>query len=140
MARFNQLGQWTLQGDEQDLMFKTGEQKSAPDYDSKDLKKGADVINEQFVTMDMQVSTDKHGQKLQPTDEELFGHLVVSEEELQKRDQQWETTISDNLNKVREPVDNLNKNERLDFKWEDGKSFNDYLSEAEVAERNKTVG
>ena len=139
MARFNQWGQWSLDGDEKDLMFKTAE-KRTKEAKPEELSKGKDIIGEQFANMDMSNKVDRNGNKLQPTDEELFGHLVVSKEQLEKKEQEWRDTFNKHFRGSGENVDHLNKSEKLDFEWEDGKSFNDYLSEKEVSERNKIVG
>jgi len=105
----------------------------------KKLKKGIDAIEDQFSNIGFQTKIDGNGNKLQPSDKELFGHLVVSEEELQKREDHWNNTFNRHLSGINKPIDELNKNDKLDFNWEDGKSFNDYLSEKEVDKRNKSI-
>ena len=75
----------------------------------------------------------------QATDEELFGHLVVSEEEMEKAEKDWENLIKDTLNAARQPIDDKNKN-GLDEAWESGKSFNELLDEEEVKKRDMFVG
>ena len=41
----------------------------------------------------------------QPTDEELFGGLVVSEEEMEKREKDWQNKINDFYKAVQKPVE-----------------------------------
>jgi hypothetical protein len=68
--------------------------------------------------------------KLQATDEELFNHLVMSEEQLKKAEQDYQQR----LNKWYEQVNNNVDNKDVD--WGDGKSFNDTLTEEERLQRN----
>lgn len=42
----------------------------------------------------------------QATDEQLFGHLVVSEEELAKKQKDWEETINNFYKEANKPIDN----------------------------------
>jgi hypothetical protein len=107
--------------------------------ESKPLKKtgkGADIIGEQFEAM---VSDITQGFKQpgirQPTDQELFGHLVVSEEELAKREADWNNLLIEWECLVK----SAKVDENQDEEWGNGKSFNSTLSEEELAERNKYV-
>ena len=72
--------------------------------------------------------------KLQATDEELFGHLVKSEEELKKAEEDY----NNKLNKWFKEVNNNIDNKKSD--WASGKSFNSTLTEQERLSRNMHLG
>jgi hypothetical protein len=106
----------------------------------KPLAKGADVAREALTTGDLPVLAQA---KPQPTDQELFGHLVKTEEQAKVEDARWKDGIKQNLIELSGPVDHLNKS-KIEVKWSYGKSFNsllkERLSEKEIAERNMHVG
>ena len=104
---------------------------------SRPLKKGmkgADIAD-QFKDMlpELREGID---QMRQPTDEELFGHLVVTEEELEKREKNWENLLVEWERMVKSTQVDKNQNEE----WGNGRSFNSYLSDEELEERKKYVG
>jgi len=74
----------------------------------------------------------------QPTDKEMFGHLIPSEEQLRKAQEDWENRFK--TLGFRGPVDGLNKSKVSDREWKTGKSFNSLLSEEEKKERNQYIG
>jgi hypothetical protein len=121
-VKFNSLGQW-----------------STPPAETlkKTLPKGADVSKEAVSAGNVPILQDA---KKQPTDEEMFGHLVVTEEMAKKHEQDWEDTIARNLREVRKPIDKLNKSAVDDRVWEPGKSFNSMLTDEEKRQRNKDLG
>ena len=49
------------------------------------------------------------GAPTQPTDQQLFGHLVVSKEELKSRESKWENCFNDFYKSVHTPVESQNK-------------------------------
>lgn len=73
----------------------------------------------------------------QPTNEEMFGHLVVSAEEITKKEENWKNRMQKTANALYQPIDHLNKSAVSDKSWGTGKSFNSMLSEEELKERNK---
>lgn len=83
------------------------------------------------------VRSAKAGKNRQPTNEELFGHLVPSEEQVEKADKDWENRFNDHFDLANIKCDHLNRREELEDAWQDGKSFNDILEEEEVAKRDK---
>ena len=104
------------------------------------LKKGIDVAAEALMTghiPELLGSPPK-----QPTNEQLFGHLVVSEEMAKAKELKWENTIKDTFNEARKPIDHLNKTD-VDIEWGYGTSFNQILkgqiSDEEMTERNMSV-
>lgn len=66
----------------------------------------------------------------QPTDEQMFGHLVPTEEQVKKAKEEWENRINKSLTmpNIGAPLD--------DEEWGTGKSFNSTLSRAEILKRN----
>ena len=78
-----------------------------------------------------------HGAQRQPTDEEMFGHLVVSEEQVAKAKDEWDNTLQGFYDAARKPV--LKKSED-DVDWGSGKSFNSTLSDEERLKRNMHTG
>ncbi len=74
----------------------------------------------------------------QPTDEQLFGHLVVSEEQLKKAEDDWHNTLQNFYSAANAPV--LKKNDNEEEEWASGKSFNSTLTEEERLERNMYKG
>lgn len=75
--------------------------------------------------------------QLQPTDEELFGSLVVDPEQMAKAEKEWENTIQNFYSKeaVKLPT------EDPDTGWVSGKSFNEcFLTEEEKTKRNMHTG
>lgn len=79
----------------------------------------------------------------QATNEELFGHLIKSKEEINKMEKDWENFFNDTMQEARKNVDNRVKRvlppELQEQEWHGG-SYNDMLSEEEVKERDKYVG
>jgi hypothetical protein len=138
MAKFNQGGQWSLTGDENTLLFKTGEKRQAGknevierrkvDPNSEEAKKLFEALAKAIVS----------GAPKQPTNEELFGHLVVSEESLQKAEDDWNNKINDFYTEAAKPLEKQDSRENLD--WGNGKSFNDSLSPEELEERKNHIG
>lgn len=69
----------------------------------------------------------------QPTDEQMFGHLVPAEEELQKAANEWDNKIDGFYKAAQTPI--IPK-EKEQLEWGDGASFNDSISEEERLKRN----
>lgn len=75
------------------------------------------------------------GAPAQPTDEQLFGHLVPTEEQVEKAEKKWDGTFNDFFKEVNKPVDpQTNVHE-----W-GRKPIMDELSDEERAEWNTHIG
>lgn len=74
-----------------------------------------------------------HNAPKQPTDEELFGHLVVTEEMVKKAQQDWENKMNSTFDAMKAPIIS---EEDQDHEWGTGKSFNESLSREELEKRN----
>jgi hypothetical protein len=73
-----------------------------------------------------------HNAPKQPTDMEMFGHLLVTEEQIQKKKQDWENSLQKNIDDLNAPINPGNE----DADWGSGKSFNSTLTEEERLKRN----
>ena len=107
-------------------LYKTGqvEQQEHPLSKPISSKKGSDIVSD----LSCLIKSIKEDSPKQPTDEQLFGHLVVTEEELEKRQKKWENTILNWFKEVNEPIEKINKND-----WQpSGESFLKSLSEEEL--------
>jgi hypothetical protein len=76
-----------------------------------------------------------HGAQSQPTDEQMFGHLVVTEEMAKKSKEDWEGSMNKSLTHPR-----ITKEEDEETEWGSGQSFNSTLTEAERLKRNMHTG
>lgn len=74
------------------------------------------------------------GAPKQPTDEEMFGALVVSQEQIDAAEKAYETKIADFYTMANKPL--TGKTQVPDEEWASGKSFNSTLSKEELAKRN----
>jgi len=81
-------------------------------------------------------NTILHNAPKQPTDLEMFGHLLVTEEELQKKEADWENKVQKNISDLNEPINSDNQEEE----WGTCKSFNESLSDEERYKRNMFTG
>ena len=77
-----------------------------------------------------------HNAPKQPTDEELFGHLVVSEEMAKKAEENWNTKMNSAFEAMKAPII---KQEDEDHEWATGKSFNESLTREELEKRNMYI-
>lgn len=109
-------------------------------YEKPALKKGIDVVSEALTTGYLPTMGEI---PIQPSDAQLFGHLVKSEEEIKKADEKWQSGNKEGLREASKPIDHLNKT-TIKSDWGYGKSFNsiikDELTKEELAERNSFVG
>jgi hypothetical protein len=115
---------------------KVGEPEAAESRPlSKNSHKGGEkVTKEDLLTDANKIITGFLSKGIaQATDEQLFGHLVVSEEQIKKSEEDWTNTFNNFFNQVNKNVDNI------DHEWGDGKSFNSKLSEQELAARNSFI-
>jgi len=106
----------------------------------KPLAKGADVVKEVLTTGELPILQDAGKQ---PTDEQMFGHLVKTEAQVAVEDAHWKDGAKRSMVEASKPIDKLNKS-TVKATWSYGKSFNsllkDELSEKEIAERNSYIG
>jgi hypothetical protein len=102
------------------------------------FKKGADVVNEFLKTCTKSILQDI---PKQPTNEQMFGHLVKTEAEVKAINKKWENNIN-NYRELYKPIDHLNKSKITD-EWGQGKSFNsllkEQLSKEELTQRNMCI-
>jgi len=78
-----------------------------------------------------------HNAPKQPTDEEMFGHLVVSEEQVAKAKADWYNKLQGFYDAAMKPVI---PEEEQELEWGSGKSFNSTLSDQERLKRNMYTG
>lgn len=74
----------------------------------------------------------------QPTDQELFGHLVVSEEQVERAKAEFENRMQNTIAKLHTPI--VGKTYEEEDAWASGKSFNETLSKEELIKRNMFTG
>jgi hypothetical protein len=142
MAVFNRNGQWSLTGNEENLLFKTGGRKSSG-VEALPERRSIDTSSEEAEQYFAQLAKSaligsKQSGLRQATDEELFDHLVVSEEQVQKAEQDWNNQINDFYTEATKPLEKQDSKENLD--WGNGRSFNDSLTPEELAKRNRHIG
>lgn len=78
------------------------------------------------------------GAPKQPTDEEMFGHLVVSQEQIDKAKADFDNKIVDFFKEAQKPISG--QTEVIDEEWATGKSFNSMLSKSDLEKRNMYLG
>lgn len=107
---------------------------------NKSFQKGAEVAKEALTTGNLPILRDAPPQ---PTNEQLFGHLVPTEETLKKNESDWDNRFKNHFDGLKQKIDHLNKSKVDDKKWGYGKSFNSLLkselSEEEMTARNMDV-
>lgn len=106
----------------------------------KPLAKGADVVQEVLLTGNLPIMVQA---KPQPTNEEMFGHLVKTQKEIDAAEARYQSGNKSVVEELSKPVDHLNKS-KIDTSWGYGQSFNsllkDKLTDKEIAERNAYTG
>ena len=138
MAKFNQGGQWTITGSEDTLLFKTGEKRHSGKNELIERKKVDPNSEEAKRFFDELAKSILSGAPKQPTDERLFGHLVVSEEQVQKAEQEWNDKLNGFYEEAAKPLEKQDSMKNTE--WGSGKSFNDSLAPEELEKRNKHIG
>lgn len=115
-------------------------QDSFPAGNVKDANKGGDKVTpEQLRKEAMDIVYQAHnGPGRQATDEELFGDLVKSQEEIDQMEKSWNNYINDFYKAATQPIEQQDSKDNSD--WGNGGKFNDMLSPEELAKRNMTVG
>ena len=137
MMKVSQNGQWSLAGSEDTLLFKTGENQPAGQNEVIERRK-VDPNSEEGkkIFADFAKSIIDSTPK-QPTDEEMFGYLTVSEEQLQKAEDEWNGRLGGFYEAAAEPLEKQDSKENLE--WGSCKSFNDDIEEEELQKRNMHV-
>ena len=112
----------------------------------RDCHKGGEHVTKDELRKEAEkiIQSARQGPLAQATDEQLFGHLVKSNEELEQMEKDWENFFNDTLGEARKPVDEKVAKELppelLEEAWPSGTSFNDMLSAEEVEKRGKYIG
>jgi hypothetical protein len=112
----------------------------------RDCHKGGEHITKEDLRKDGEkiIAGARMGDGRQPTNEELFGHLVRPKEDLEKMEDDWNNFFNNSLEGARKPVDDVVKAQLppqlQEEAWPSGTSFNDMLDEEEVKNRGKFVG
>jgi hypothetical protein len=103
------------------------------------LKRGIDVVKEALTTGHLPAINKAIPQ---PSDQQMFGHLVKTEAEIKAAQEHYENRMQKTVEALEKPIDHLNKSE-IALSWGYGKSFNsllkEKLSDKEIAERNAAV-
>lgn len=143
MTKFNKHGQWTLgaDGGGTSLLkgFKTTGQEISTGKEPDTGLKGADIAKMAAAQIATGQLPELVKAQPQPTNEEMFGHLVVSEEALAAKEAEWASGQQDKMKQLSMRIDHLNKS-KVEGSWATGKSFNSMLSKEELAARNGHVG
>lgn len=105
----------------------------------KNIKTGADAVRDALTKGELPVMIDA---PKQPTNEQMFGHLVVTQEQIKAQEKAWQDRVGDWFKNANKPVDKLNKSRSNieNREWAPGKSFNDMLTEEELKERASYIG
>lgn len=77
-----------------------------------------------------------HNAPKQPTDEELFGHLVVTEEMVKAAEEEWNNKMNKAFDDMKAPIIS---EENKEHEWASGKAFNDSLTREELEKRNMYI-
>ena len=133
MAKYNGWGQWALDGDEKSLLWKTEEKKDSGKTELVDRKVVDPDSEEAKAIWAKLAKAILDGAPKQPTNEQMFGHLVQTEEQIQKAKTEWENRISDGYKAAVKPI-NVNHTEH---EWGTGKSFREQLTEEELEKYEK---
>lgn len=112
----------TLKGDAKPLLAK-GEVPPTPSNEEvfKEIMRGADAPGLR-----------------QPTDEEMFGHLVMSQAQVDAIKAEYDNRMSNTIANLHKPI--TGKTFEEDEDWGNGKSFNSTLSKSELEKRNMFTG
>ena len=113
----------------------------APKGDAKPLLAKGEVPvppTDEEVRAEIMRGMDKPGLR-QPTDQELFGHLVVPQEAIDEAQKAFDTKIADFYAMASKPIAG-GKTEVDDEEWANGKSFNSMLNREELLKRNMHLG
>ena len=78
------------------------------------------------------------GAPKQPTDEEMFGSLVVSQEQVDQAKDDFDNKILNFFKEAAKPL--TGETAVTEEAWGNGKSFNSLLSKSEQAQRNMYLG
>ena len=130
-------GQWSLLGSEDTLLFKTSEKQQAGKNEVIERKKIDPNGEEAKAIFDKFAKAIINDTPRQPTDEQMFGHLFVSEEEVLKAEHAWNGFFNKFYDSSAVPLEKQDSIDNLE--WGNGKSFNDSIEEEELQKRNMHV-
>jgi len=133
MTTYNSNGQWSLSGNEESLLFKTNEKKDSGKTELIERVKVDPNSEEAKAIFERLAKSIVRDTPKQPTDEELFGHLVPTEEQIQKADHEWENKLQLGYEEASKPIDPNHE----DREWGMCKSFRDRLTEEELKKKKK---
>jgi hypothetical protein len=112
----------------------------APKGDAKPLLKNDQIPDKQTdeeIRAVIMSGMDRPGLR-QPTDQEMFGALVVSQEQVDRAEAEFNNKIANFFTEASKPL--TGQTEVPDEEWGCGKSFNSTLSKSQLIERNKYTG
>jgi hypothetical protein len=112
----------------------------APKGDAKPILAKGEVPltpSDEDVRVEIMRGMDRPGLR-QPTDEELFGHMVVPQEAIDAAEKSFETKLADFYAAASKPL--TGQTEVPDEEWGTCKSFNSMLPKEELAKRNMFLG
>lgn len=141
-TKFNRWGQWTLSTDSKETSLIKGIKAESQEASSKDPSSGltgADATRLALHQAEHGKLPEMNKIQLQPTNEQLFGHLAVSSDKIEKAEKAWNNTFNSHFDLIKLKIDHLNKS-KVEKSWGQGKSFNSLLDEKELAERNGFIG
>lgn len=120
---------------EQDPLTKSV-QEAFGNKSTKDSNKGGEKVTKEELRKEaLDIVRQAHtGPGRQPTDEEMFGHLVATEEQIKKAEDDWNNTFNKHFDALSKPVDDQNSKETQD--WGSRGSVLDELSEEERVKWN----
>jgi len=135
---------YTTTGSSVSQAHEAAQNKEQKEKSKASLRTFADMSEEEknALRAKYEIKKSQNTIQLQPTDQELFGHLVTSTTSLAKQDEEWKNRFK-GLS-FNEKIDHLNKSKVDDIQWGNGRSFNsiikDELSDEEMALRNLDIG
>lgn len=142
-TKFNKWGQWSLGADGGGTTLikgiqPTGQQVSNRSEPSSGLT-GADIAKIAMAQAEAGKLPEMNKAQPQPTNEQMFGGGVVTEEQAEAAKKDWDNTFNKHFSGFNVKIDHLNKS-KVEGSWGLGKSFNSMLSKEELAARNGHVG
>ena len=136
----NNNGQWQLDGTETTLLFKTNETKQAGKNEVIERRKVDPDSPEGQEIFKNFADSIRAGVPQQPTDEQLFGHLVKSEEEIQQAEEIYKSRLNFYNDWAAGRIKTSGEKPEDNESWGSGTSFNSSLSPEELKKRNSYTG
>jgi hypothetical protein len=136
----NNNGQWHLDGTETTLLFKTNETKQAGKNEVIERRKVDPDSPEGQEIFKNFADSIRAGVPQQPTNEQLFGHLVKSEEQIQKEEEMYKSRLDFYNDWAAGRIKTSGEKPEDNEAWGSGTSFNSTLSPEELKKRNTHTG